>query len=44
MQGAKRDHAGKIRGGAVSVEDEVLYTTIPDWKIPYEQQVSIAKV
>ena len=35
----KRDYNGKIKNNSLSLEDQVLYTTIPLWKIPYEEQV-----
>ncbi|EEB16781.1 HpaII tiny fragments locus 9c protein, putative [Pediculus humanus corporis] len=39
MQGMKRDYNGKIKNNSLSLEDQVLYTTIPLWKIPYEEQI-----
>lgn len=40
MQGMKRDYHGKIKYNTLSLEEQVLCTTIPLWEVPYEEQVS----
>lgn len=39
MQNLKRDYNGKIKYNTLSLEEQVLYTTIPLWKVSYEEQV-----
>lgn len=39
MQGVKRDYSGKVKCSHLSLEEQALYTTIPLWKVPYEDQV-----